>query len=73
VRHWQHLRDQERGVEDYLRRWDRRSLDASRTYDGMMVIELNLPLEEGEEVLRLLDAAVTATLGEEPVDGGSRA
>jgi hypothetical protein len=73
VRHWQHLREQERGVEDYLRRWDRRSLRAARTYDAMMVMEVVLPLEEGEEVLRLLDAAVAARLGEEPVDGGSRA
>ncbi|MDQ4133889.1 MAG: HNH endonuclease [Actinomycetota bacterium] len=72
VRHWQHLRDQERGVDDYLRRWDRRWLRAHRTYDGMVVAELTLPLEEGEEVLRLLDAAVAASLVEEPVDGGSR-
>lgn len=72
VRHWQHLRDEERGVEDYLRRWERRELHAARTYDGMMVVELTLPLEEGEEVLRLLDAAATAAFGNEPVDGGSR-
>ncbi|HEX2274013.1 MAG TPA: DUF222 domain-containing protein [Acidimicrobiales bacterium] len=72
VRHWQHLQDQDRGVEDYLRRWDRRWLRASRTYDGMVVMEMVLPLEEGEEVLRLLDAAVAAGLAEEPVDGGSR-
>ena len=63
VRHWETLRDQERGVDDYLRRYDRRSLHASRTYDGMMVIEAVLPVEEGEEALRLIDGAV---------DGGSR-
>ncbi len=31
VRHWQHLRDQERGLDDYLERWDRRALRPSRT------------------------------------------
>ncbi len=72
VRHWQYLRDQEGGVEDYLRRWDRRWLRASRSFDGMVVIELTLPLEEGEEVLRLLDAAKGSALVDEPVDGGSR-
>jgi hypothetical protein len=72
VRHWQHLREQERGVEDYLRRWERRWLHASRTYDGMVMVGLTLPLEEGEEVLRLLDAATATTFWEEPVEGGSR-
>ncbi|MGH9226197.1 MAG: DUF222 domain-containing protein [Acidimicrobiales bacterium] len=64
VRHWQHLEEQERGVDDYLQRFDRRGVSASRTYDGMVVLEVVLPLEEGvvlpleegEEVLRLLDA-----------------
>lgn len=34
ARHWAALRDQERGVDDYLRRFDRRRLGGSRTYDG---------------------------------------
>ena len=63
VRHWADLRDQERGVDDYLRRFDRRAVHASRTYDGMVVLEVVLPQEEGEEALALLDGAV---------DGGSR-
>lgn len=64
VRHWAQIQEQERGVEDYLARYDRRAVHASRTYDGMMVIEMVLPVEEGEEVLGLLDGA-------KPVDGGS--
>jgi hypothetical protein len=52
VRHFEQLQEQERGVDDYLSRFDRRSLRAARTFDGMMVIELVLPLEEGEELLR---------------------
>ncbi|MGH9278015.1 MAG: DUF222 domain-containing protein, partial [Acidimicrobiales bacterium] len=52
-------------VEDYLARDDRRAVHASRTYDGMTVIEAVLPVEEGEEVLGLLD-------GGKAVDGGSR-
>jgi hypothetical protein len=54
-----------RGVEDYLARFDRRGLRASRTYDGMMVFEVVLPVEEGEEVLGLLDGGMAG-------DGGSR-
>jgi len=65
VRHWQNLADQERGVDDYLRRYERRGLRAARTYDGMMMVEVVLPLEEGEEALSLLD-------GGKPGDGGSR-
>jgi hypothetical protein len=64
VRHWACLQEQERGVEDYLARYDRRGVHASRTYDGMMVIEMVLPVEEGEEVLGLLD-------GGKAGDGGS--
>jgi hypothetical protein len=64
VRHWAHLQGQERGVEDYLARYDRRAVHASRTYDGMVVIEAVLAVEEGEEVLGLLDGA-------KAVDGGS--
>jgi len=67
VRHWSNLRDQERGVEDYLRRYDRRSLRAGRTYDGMMLLEVVLPIEEGEEALALLDAVGV----DQAVDGGS--
>ena len=52
VRHFEQLHEQERGVDDYLRRFDRRSLRAARTFDGMMVIEMVLPIEEGEELLR---------------------
>jgi hypothetical protein len=58
VRRYEQLREQERGVDDYLRRYDRRATRASRTYDGMMVIEQVLPIEEGEEYIALLDAAV---------------
>ena len=65
VRHWAHLQEQERGVEDYLARYDRRAVHASRTYDGMVVVEAVLPVEEGEEVLGLLDGAKAG-------DGGSR-
>jgi hypothetical protein len=44
-------------IDDYLRRFDRRSVTASRTYDGMVVLEVVLPAEEGEEALRLIDGA----------------
>jgi hypothetical protein len=57
VRHFEQLQEQERGVDDYLRRFDRRSLRAARTFDGMMVIEMVLPIEEGEELLRHVRAA----------------
>jgi hypothetical protein len=57
VRHLEQLQEQERGVDGYLRRFDRRSLRAARTFDGMMVIEMALPLEEGEELLRHLRVA----------------
>jgi hypothetical protein len=57
VRRWSELRDQERGMDDYLRRFDRRRLHLWRTFDGMMVVEAVLPLEEGEEVAALLAAA----------------
>ena len=66
VRRWEELQQQERGVDDYLARYDRRSVTATRTYDGMVVIEAVLPVEEGEEALTLLDAAGAAA------DGGSR-
>jgi hypothetical protein len=52
VRHLEQLQEQERGVDDYLGRFDRRSLRAARTFDGMMVVEMVLPIEEGEELLR---------------------
>lgn len=56
VRHWQVRAAQQRGVDDYLRRYDRRGVRASRTYDGMVVMEVVLPVEEGEEALAALDA-----------------
>jgi len=56
ARRYEQLAEQERGVDDYLRRHDRRAVRASRTYDGMMVIEKVLPIEEGEEYLALLEA-----------------
>jgi hypothetical protein len=58
ARHFEKLRDQERGVDDYLARFDRRALRASRTFDGMLVIEAVLPIEEGEEFLSNLRVAV---------------
>jgi hypothetical protein len=57
ARHFEQLEEQERGVDDYNRRYDRRAIRASRTYDGMMVIEKVFTLEEGEEYLAHLDAA----------------
>ena len=56
ARRFEQLAAQDRGVDDYLRRYDRRGVRASRTYDGMMVIEHVLPVEEGEEYLALLHA-----------------
>jgi uncharacterized protein DUF222 len=58
VRRYEQLKEQERGVDDYLRRYERRGTYVSRTYDGMMVIEKVLPIEEGEEYLAHLDASV---------------
>ena len=43
VRHFEQLQEQERGVDGYLERFDRRSLRAARTFDGMMAIEMVLP------------------------------
>src|SRR5439155_528833 len=57
ARHFEQLREQERGVDDYLRRYDRRGFRTSRTFDGMMVIEQVVPVEEGEEYLAHLEAA----------------
>lgn len=62
VHHYQSLAEQERGVDDYLRRFDRRGVTASR-YDGMVVLEVVLPVEEGEEVL--------AALASKAVDGSA--
>jgi hypothetical protein len=36
VRHFEQLQEQGRGVDDYLRRFDRPSLRAARTFDAMM-------------------------------------
>jgi hypothetical protein len=62
--HWKDLQDQERGIERYLRRWDRRRFGFHRTLDGMGVIEIVLPAEEAEEVLAHLDVV-------RPVDSGT--
>ena len=84
VAHWEALCDQERGVQDYLARFERRRFRASRTFDGMELIEVVLAAEEGEEARALLDSAMAAgpvdggsrepasSAAEEPVDGGSR-
>lgn len=66
VHHYQSLADQERGVDDYLARYDRRSITASRTYDGMVVLEVVLPAEEGEEVLASLSTGGSAEPGSSP-------
>lgn len=64
VRYWEQLAEQEKGVDKHLRRYERRTVRASRTYDGMMMIEVVVPVEEGEEVLAGLDSPTS--------DGGSR-
>jgi hypothetical protein len=64
ARHFEHLEQQERGVEDYLRRYDRRTIRASRTYDGMMIIEKVFTLEEGEEYLAHLEAVDECPAGQ---------
>jgi hypothetical protein len=64
ARRFEQLREQERGVDDYLHRYDRRGIRASRTFDGMMVIEHVLPIEEGEEYLAYLDAAADSSAEE---------
>src|SRR4051812_13475393 len=58
------LDEQERGVDDYLKRYDRRGIRASRTYDGMMVVEKVLTLEEGEEYLASLEAVDVCPAGQ---------
>ena len=37
ARHFEQLKEQEKGVDDYLRRYERRGITVSRTYDGMMI------------------------------------
>ena len=64
ARHFEQLKEQERGVDDYNRRYDRRGIRASRTYDGMMVIEKVCPLEEGEEYLAHLEAVDVCPAGQ---------
>jgi hypothetical protein len=59
ARHWMQLQDQEKPVDDYLRRWDRSTVRSAHTYDGMMVIETVVPVEEGEEALAHMRAAET--------------
>ena len=63
---WKDLRDQERGIDDYLRRWDRRRLTSSTTYDKMVVFELVVPAEEAEEIYASLEVGMR-----QPVDSGS--
>jgi hypothetical protein len=60
VRHYQELRDQEKPVDSYLRRWDKATVRSTRTFDGMMVIETVAPIEEGQEILAGLRAAEAA-------------
>ncbi|MCU1451113.1 MAG: endonuclease, partial [Acidimicrobiales bacterium] len=57
VRHFLEIQDQNKPVDNYLRRWDHATVRSSRTYDGMMVIETVVPIEEGAEALALLRAA----------------
>jgi uncharacterized protein DUF222/HNH endonuclease len=64
ARHFEQIADQERGVDDYLRRFDRRHLRTSRTFDGMTVVELVLPTEEGEELIAHLQAVDDSPAGE---------
>ena len=64
--HWKALREQEQGIDDYLRRWDRRRFGGSRTYDGMGVVEIVLPIEEFEEALSHVQGAA-----DRPVDDGT--
>jgi hypothetical protein len=60
VRHYVKLQEQEKPVDDYLRRWDRATVRSARTYDGMMVIETVAPVEEGQEILAMMRSAETA-------------
>jgi hypothetical protein len=60
VRHYLQLKEQEKPVDNYLRRWDRATVRSARTYDGMMVIETVAPVEEGEEILALMQSAEAA-------------
>src|SRR5205807_10076117 len=60
VRHYQELRDQEKPVDSYLRRWDKAAVRGTRTFDGMMVIETVAPIEEGQELMAHLRAAEAA-------------
>jgi hypothetical protein len=72
VRHHQSLQEQERGVDDYLRRFDRRGVTASRTYDGMVVLEVVLPAEEGEEILAALESTDVDGSAEPPLSIAQR-
>ena len=57
ARHFEELKRQEEPVDSYLRRWDKATVRSSRTFDGMKVIEIVAPIEEGEEVMAHLRAA----------------
>lgn len=50
-RHYEALKQQELGVQHYLKRYERRRLHCSKTYDAMMVIEVVVPIEDGEELM----------------------
>src|SRR6266566_1595612 len=60
ARHYLQMREQEKPVDDYLRRWDRATVRSVRTFDGMAVIEIVAPIEEGEEALAHVRAAEAA-------------
>jgi hypothetical protein len=64
ARHHHNLKDQERSVDDYMRRFDRRHLAVSSTHDGMMVMELVVPFEEGQELLVHLRTGTAQLVGE---------
>jgi hypothetical protein len=60
ARHYLQMKEQEKPVDEYLRRWDRATVRSARTYDGMMVIETVMPVEEGQEALAHMRAAEAA-------------
>jgi len=48
VRRFEQLQEQERGVDDYLRRFDRRSLRAARTFDARRPLRSRRPDGSGQ-------------------------
>jgi hypothetical protein len=67
---WKDLKDQDRGVDPYLRRWDRRTLRRSRTFDGMAVVEIVMPAEDEAEFFGVIDhvCAETSSTGQRRLD-----